>query len=90
MSQYAFHLLLNYQMGTQASSTSAISTPTYPLLLLSTFQTSTPCPRFGLLLAMEIHFTNILGDASVGKHLLLRALETYASFRELILQGSWE
>jgi len=45
--------------------------------LLSTFQTSTTCLRFGLLLAMEIHFTNILGDASVGKHLLLRATPTH-------------
>jgi len=64
-------------METQASSASAISTPTYPLLLLSTFQTSTTCLRFGLHLAMDIHFTNILGDASVGKHLLLRAIPSH-------------
>jgi hypothetical protein len=64
---------INYQKEAQASSTSAISTPTYPLLWLSNFQTSTIYLRFGLHLAMEIHVSNILGEASVGKNLLLRA-----------------
>jgi hypothetical protein len=41
------------------------------------FQTSTICLRFGLHLAMEIPVSNILGDASVGKDLLLRATPSH-------------
>ena len=68
---------INYQKEVQASSTSAISTPTYPPLWVSKFQTSTICLRLDLHLAMEIHVSNILGDVSVGKNLLLRATPSH-------------
>ena len=78
---------INYQKEVQASSTSAISTPTYPPLWFSKFQTPTICLRLGLHLAMEIHISNILGDVSVGKILLLE--RTFSSVLLRVISGIW-